>query len=106
MFRNICLSALAMVLCSSCAGGISTSTPVTGIWYTNAMGATTATSNTMGSKVGESCAVSYLGLIGLGDASVSTAAKTAGITKVSAVDSRNTSILGVIAKNCTVVTGE
>lgn len=105
MIRNILLSVLAISICSSCAG-MSANAPVTGFWYTNAKGATTATANPMGSKVGESCAVSYLGLIGTGDASIATAAKSAGITKISAVDSNNSSILGIIAKNCTVVTGD
>lgn len=104
MIRKALISVFALSL-TGCAA-MSSNAPVTGFWYTNAKGATTATSNPMGSKTGESCAVSYLGLIAMGDASVATAAKSAGITKISAVDSNNSNILGLIAKNCTVVTGD
>lgn len=85
---------------------MSANAPVTGFVYTDAKGATAATANNLGSKTGESCAVSYLGIIGMGDASIATAARSGGITKIATVDSNNTNILGFIAKNCTVVTGE
>lgn len=60
----------------------------------------------MGSKMGESCATAILGVISTGDASVATAARMAGITKVAVVDAYHSNILGVISKYCTRVLGE
>lgn len=97
------LGALSL-LATGCA--MSSNAPVTGSIYLGAKGATAATSNPVGAKTGESCATSYLGVIGLGDASVASAAKAGGITKIGSVSSDNKGILGVYAKNCTVVTGE
>jgi hypothetical protein len=57
-------------------------------------------------KHGESCAENYLGLIATGDASIDTAKKRGGITKVNSVDHSSTRILGYYAKFCTVVAGE
>jgi hypothetical protein len=102
MKQLLTLAALA-TLTSGCA--MSSNAPVTGGLYLGAKGATNATSNDVGAKTGESCATSYLGVIGLGDASVASAAKAGGITKISSVDSDNMGILGLYAKNCTVVSG-
>jgi hypothetical protein len=98
----LCCAVLA--LASGCAA--SASSPVTASIYNASKGATAATSNDLGSKTGQSCATSILGIIGSGDASVASAAKAGGITKISAVDSDNSGILGIYAKNCTVVSGE
>ena len=84
---------------------MSNSAPVTGFAYTGAKGATNATSNDVGKKTGTSCATSYVGVVGLGDASIASAAKAGGITQISSVDSDSMSILGLYAKNCTIVTG-
>lgn len=101
--KMIALGALA-TMTSGCA--MSTAQPVTGFAYLGAKGAHTATSNPVGGKTGQSCATSYLGVVGLGDASVAAAAKAGGIQQISAVDSDNFAILGIYAKNCTVVTGQ
>jgi hypothetical protein len=104
MIRNlIILSALA-TLSSGCA--MSMATPVTGFIYTGDQGTVAVTANPIGAKTGESCAMSILGVVGIGDASSVAAAKAGGITKISTIDSDNFGILGVYAKNCTVVTGE
>jgi Zn-dependent alcohol dehydrogenase len=100
------LSAIAILLSLSTGCAMSNSSPVTGGLYTGAKGATGATSNPLGPKSGQSCASSILGVVGIGDASIASAAKAGGISKVAAVDSDNFSILGIYAKNCTVVTGE
>jgi hypothetical protein len=100
------LSAIAILLSLSTGCAMSFNSPVTGGLYTGAKGATAATSNTLGARTGQACAMSILGVVGLGDASIASAAKAGGITKVAAVDSDNFSVLGVYAKNCTVVTGE
>ena len=67
----------------------------------------TATSNPVGSKVGKAVATGYLGSLFFdADASIQTAAKNGGITKISTVDMKNTSVLGIIVTHETIVTGE
>jgi hypothetical protein len=104
MIRVLTAALLLATLTSGCA--MSANAPVTGSIYQGAKGATTATGNALTEKVGKSCASSILGAIGLGDASIASAAKAGGITKVSSVDSENFGVLGIYATNCTVVTGE
>jgi len=66
-----------------------------------------ATSNAVGSKVGTSKATGYLGVLFFNaDASIRTAAKNGGITKISTVDVKAGSILGIIVTYETIVTGE
>lgn len=66
-----------------------------------------ATSNDVGSKVGTASGSAILGTIFTGDASIKKAAKEAGITKISTVDQKVTTILwGVYIGYTTVVTGE
>lgn len=78
----------------------------TGGIYTDVKQGEIATSNVRGSKVGTSKACAYLGLIAIGDASVDTAAKNGGITRISHVDSQKKSILGIITSTTTIVYGE
>lgn len=67
----------------------------------------TATSNPVGSKVGEATATGYLGFLFFGqDASIRKAAKAGGISKISTVDIQATSILNLIVTYKTIVTGE
>lgn len=67
----------------------------------------TATSNPVGAKVGTASATGYLGVLFFNaDASIRTAAKNGGITKISTVDIKQTSILGIIVTFETIVTGE
>jgi hypothetical protein len=62
---------------------------------------------TGGTKEGEACAMTILGLIGIGDASITAAKTNGGIKTVSHVDSKNMGILGYIfANTCTRVTGD
>ena len=99
--RTLFLHAAPLAL-FSCAHAMS---PVTGWVYTEVKAPLTATSNGEGSKKGESCAKSILGIVGLGDASIEAASKNGSITKVSRVDYTSENILGFYAKFCTVVTG-
>ncbi len=62
--------------------------------------------NTIGSKTGEACSESILGLITTGDTSYITAAKNAGIKKISTIDNRYKNILGFYSTYCVVVTGD
>jgi hypothetical protein len=66
-----------------------------------------ATSNSVGSKVGTAKATGYLGILFFdADASIRTAAKNGGITKISTVDIKQTSLLNLIVTYETIVTGE
>ena len=66
-----------------------------------------ATSNSIGSKVGKASGTCYLGYICLGaDASIKSAAKNGNITKISTVDLQTTNILGIIVVYTCIVTGE
>jgi len=66
-----------------------------------------ATGNPIGSKVGTSTGTCYLNVICLGaDASIQSAAKAGGITKISTVDMKTSDVLGIIQTYQTIVTGE
>ncbi len=58
------------------------------------------------SKVGRAEAQSVLGLVATGDASIQTAARNGGITKIHYVDWHVQNILGIIGRYTTVVYGE
>jgi hypothetical protein len=59
-----------------------------------------------GTKTGQACASSILGIIGTGDASLAAAKAAGGITQVAHVDHDNFSILGLYASTCTVAVGQ
>ena len=66
-----------------------------------------ATSNPIGNKVGTAKATGFLGVLFFdADASIRTAAKNGGITRVSTVDIKHTSLLNLIVTYETIVTGE
>ena len=64
------------------------------------------TAHKQGSKHGQACSSSILGLVTTGDASAATAAQMAQISEISTIDHRFTNILGVWSRYCTVVSGE
>lgn len=88
-----------------CSCGV-TSAPVMGVIYTDVVSGNAVTSNKLASKVGKSTATGILGLVATGDASYQTAAKSAGITKITHVDQRNYTILGIYTTYETIVYGE
>lgn len=94
---------LLALLFTSCAV---VQSPVLGLWYTDVKAPVTATNNANSSKVGTAEAQSILGLVATGDASIETAAKSAGITKIHHVDQHATSILGIVATYKVFVYGE
>lgn len=100
---TLAIAASAALLLSSCG---MVRTPMTGFLYTDMTSGQTATSNTLGTKVGRASAKGYLGLIATGDASIETAAKSAGIKKISHVDEHANSILGIITTYEVIVYGE
>jgi len=67
----------------------------------------TATSNPIGEKVGTATAVGFLGVFFFdADASIRTAAKNGGITKISTVDIKSSNYFGLIVTYETIVTGK
>lgn len=100
MKKLMTLAALAIVATGCALGG----GRVNGSWYKDAIEAGGATSET-GSKSGEACASSILGIIATGDASVAAAKKAGNISKVSSFDHKDFNILGLYATTCTVVHG-
>lgn len=66
-----------------------------------------ATSNSIGNKVGMAKASGFLGILFFdADASIKTAAKNGGITKISTVDIKSSSLLNILVSYETIVTGE
>ena len=64
-------------------------------------------SNPIGAKTGSAKADVYLRILSFGgDASIQTAAKNGGITRVATVDMKMTDILGLLQTYTTIVTGE
>ena len=90
MKNRITASIIIVALLSSC----SITTPIA------------ATSNPIGSKMGKSSGYCYFGMCFNVDASVMTAAKNGGITKISTVDYRRKNILGIVQIHECIVSGE
>lgn len=91
------------LLLTSCAV---VKSPVTGFVITQVKGPVTATSNSNSTKVGTSYVVSVLGLFSNGDASIETACKSGGITKIHHIDYESKSVLGIFATYKIYVYGE
>ncbi len=102
--KFLVLAAGAALMLSSCAMVLTS--PLTGGLYSDVKAPVLATANAGSSKVGTAEAQSILGLVATGDASIETAAKSAGITKIHHVDKQATSILGIIATYKIYVYGE
>jgi hypothetical protein len=79
--------------------------PLNGGLYSSVTSGMSATSNQAGSRVGEACATSILGIIATGDASIETARRNGGITMITSVDEASSNILTFYAKYCTIVRG-
>lgn len=99
LFKTMAVAAILSL--ASCA-----SVPTAATLYTDVTEGLTATSNTVGTKVGKASASNVLGLIATGDASINEAAKQAGIKKISHVDVKKFSILGLFTTITTFVYGE
>lgn len=94
-------AALTLASCST----VSTQAGI-GALYTGVTEGQMVTSNSLGTKVGTGSATGVLGLVAIGDASIQTAANQAGIKKISHVDAKKTSILGLFAKYQIMVYGD
>ena len=103
LFSSVLAIGAFTAMLSSCGA---VQAPVIGMIYTNVQAPTAVTSNSVGTRVGKAQATGILGLVATGDASVNTAARNAGIKKVSHVDYEAFNILGIFTKYTTVVYGE
>jgi len=97
---------LVMFLAGSFMGCAMVVAPVNGGIYTGLTAPVTATSNTGCAKVGTGECTSILGLLAIGDCSISAAMKNGNITKIQHVDHDATSILWIYAKYTIKVYGE
>jgi hypothetical protein len=95
--------AAGMTMLSGCAftgPGLATGSIYSG--YTLGSGVGPGT----GTKSGEACVMSILGIVALGDGSIDAAKKDGGVTQVASVDHTVFSILGIYGNVCTKVTGQ
>ena len=97
---------LVMFLAGSFMGCAMVVAPVTGGVYTDLKAPVAATSNTGCTKVGTGECTSILGLLAIGDCSISAAMKNGNITKIHHVDHDAMSVLWIYAKYTTRVYGE
>lgn len=104
MKKLIYLAVIAVSL--SLSGCAVVATPALGTIYTDVKAPIMATSNSLGSKVGTGEVTSILGAVATGDASIQSAAQSAGITRISHVDYESTNILGIFATYTVYVYGE
>ena len=106
MFKTFVLAgigALSLML-GGCAAGVRS--PVSGSLYLDVKSSDSVGTGVVSQKMGSAQATTVLGWVGHGDASISTAAKAAGITKVSYVDYHSMQILGIFGSTETIVYGE
>lgn len=102
MIRNaVVIIAAGALLSLGCATGLS---PVGTGLITDVRGPITATGLT-GTKQGEACAKTIIGLINTGDASIEAAKKAGGITKVASVDYHTVGYYPFMGTTCVIVTG-
>lgn len=99
MKKLLCAAIAALGLTAVSCGSL-------GVIYTDYTAPGTATSNTVGRKVGSSERISVLGVVAIGDAGINAAASQAGIKKISHVDVKEFSVLGLFSKVTTYVYGE
>ena len=106
MRRKVLLSCVALAAMGLASCSTITSQSGMGVLYTGVSEGQMVTSNELGSKVGTGSTIGVLGLVSVGDASIQTAAHSAGIKKISHVDAKKTSVLGLFAKYQILVYGE
>lgn len=81
-------------------------TPVSGFAYTDIKDGMAVTGNAGSSKVGTAEVKGYVGLVALGDASIQTAAREAGITRIHHVDYQTKSYVSVYTIYTIIVYGD
>ena len=80
--------------------------PVQGIFYTDVKDGLAVTGNAGSSKVGTAEVKGYVGVVALGDASIQTAAREAGITRIHHVDYQAKSYVGIYTIYTIIVYGD
>jgi len=101
--KHLLWPVLVATLLSGCATAVS---PVNGALYTNVRAPMLVTeSPDRPTKVGRATMRSILGIYAVGDASIESAAKNAGITRIHHVDYQTQNILGVMADFTVIVYG-
>ena len=104
---NTLLNSLVLLGVVLLISGCLNTTPITGGLYTNVKHGTNVGDGSAGAmKEGTACASSILGLVATGDASIDTARKNGGITKIAYVDHQSKSFYIFYAEYCTIVRGE
>ena len=88
----------------ACAGCVKS--PVVGGIYTDVKDGLAVTGNAGSSKVGTAEVMGYVGLVALGDASIQTAARDAGFTRIHHVDYQAKSYVGVYTIYTVIVYGD
>lgn len=101
--RYLLLAVLSAIILTGCAG---VHAPVSGLLVTEVRGPITATDNPTYSKKGKGSCGSLLGLFAFGDASIHTAVKRAGITKIHHIDYECFSLFGIYSSYTVYVFGE
>lgn len=103
MFRRIILLGAIAILFTGCYPN---RMGLVGILYSGYTEGLSATAQ-MSVKKGEACAMSILGIVAIGDASIDTARKNGGIRSISSVDEDFSMFLGgLYSSKCTVVRGK
>ena len=98
--------AVGLSSCSMVGGVISAGNEIAGAIYTGYTKPYEITPNKVGTKVGTAKNVGVLGIVAVGNAGVNDAAKLAGITKISHVDVKTLSVLGLFVVKTYYVYGE
>ncbi|WP_308502873.1 TRL-like family protein [uncultured Alistipes sp.] len=96
-----CAFAVAALLSTGCV-----KSPVVGGVYTDVKDGLAVTGNAGSSKVGTAEVKGYVGLVAMGDASIQTAAREAGITRIHHVDYQSKSYLGLYTIYTIIVYGD
>ena len=99
--KKVLLLLVAVFLFSGCAISYH---PLVGMIYTDNEGPLLVTSNQEGTKVGTATSKLIFGVC-YGDSSIETAALNGNITKITAVDTDITSVLGIYVEYKTIVHG-
>lgn len=79
--------------------------PLAGVIFNETKFGYVATTATAATKEGKACGTTILGMVALGDMSITAAKAAGGITTVAQVDHSAKNILGVFAEFCTIVKG-
>ncbi len=95
-----------LVLATALSGCATAVSPVNGTFYSNVKAPMLVSDSAeRPTKIGRASARSILGIYAVGDASIETAAKNAGITHIHHVDYQSESVLGMVADFTVIVYG-